>query len=89
MQKFYISTEIIYKNKTITTKGKRVNAILFRNPGDVDIFINNEIVAGGSSYQVINNGQPGEVDDTDYSIVFDPATAGTAPQCVIRYKIYK
>ncbi len=72
-----------------STEGKTVNSILIRNPGDVDVTVNGEPVAGGSSYVIVNNGLPGELDDSKYNIVFDPNTAGTAPQVVIREKIYK
>ncbi len=85
----YYQTTVITRNKKWDTRGKNVNAILIRNAGDVNITVNNEPVAAASTYQVINNGLEGELDISQYDIVFDPATAGVAPQVVIREKIYK
>lgn len=89
MKEVIYRTSLISANQTWETKNKKVNAILFRNAGDVDITINNEPVAAGSTYQVINNGLDGDIDTTNYKIFFDSATAGTAPKVVIREKIYK
>jgi hypothetical protein len=72
--------------KTDNSFVRKCNAIIFKNVGDQRCKINGVwTLEPGEETPTISTGHPEVVDETEYKVVFDPASGGTAPLVVCIY----
>jgi hypothetical protein len=82
-QKFYIETKVFYQSQNI---GSDCNDITFINQGTTNFSINDVLIFPNQSLRITGNA--GEIDTTEYSLVFD-ISINTGNLCTVIRKLYK
>lgn len=82
MIKFKIERDFLQEDGALVTKG--CTSIAFRNKSDNIVYINGEELGAGES--MADNGEPLELNETQYKIKFDAACL--TKKLYVRRKIY-